>query len=293
MKCSLSLLLLTLLAACGPTSEPDKVQPDQLNNTPLNNTPSNNTPSNNTPSNNTPSNNTPVGDVTVDCVSDFVTGNGNYYALTALVTDAGAQVELVHYLAATPTSDPVEAVVFSALVDDARLTPVEFTLETDEVFLKVERAEGEAMYRGTMSGESEFGDTVPATCWPADITFPASYDATTGGCVDEAGNAATNELPWMFVVRTGFGQCTKFEGQLNQEAFGYPTFDFYDLRGADFNDARLNFADLLRSQLEGADLTTFDYGYANVGGSLDEYTRLPADGECTTDEADNTFTCLR
>lgn len=233
----------------------------------------------------------PVEDVQVDCVSDLVTQGGNYYALSAVVKGTQAEVELVNYRAATPTSDPTELVLWTRAVD-ATFTPRAFAFETQQDFLDVQRDDESQMYRGTMSGNTEFDGPVGVTCWPADLEVGAIYDPATGRCVDELGNEARNNLTWMYAVRTGFGQCATFEGQLNGEAFGYPTFDMMDLRGSDFSAAKLNFADIAVSQFEGADLGTFDFGYTNISGTMDAFTVLP-DADCTVDENETTFSCTR
>lgn len=231
--------------------------------------------------------------VEVECVSELVTHSGNYYALTAKISETETLVEMVHYLAATPTSDPVEETIWSASVD-AEFTAQLFAFQAEEQFLSVEKSPEDGIYRGTMSGETEFEGSMPTvSCWPTDLEHPARYDADTGGCLDELGEEAHNEIPWMVAVRTGFGQCARFEGELTGEAFGYPTFDFLDLRGADFHDAALHFADLTDSQLEGADLRQFDFGYATVSGTVDEHTQFPELAECEVPEDATIFECTR
>ena len=228
--------------------------------------------------------------VAVDCVSELVSSGGNYYALSALVTDDGAFVEMVHHLAATPTSDPEETTVLASDVL-VEFTPRVFAFEAQEQYLDVQKDETEALYRGTMSGRSEFAEQVPVTCWPTALEHAAQYDPATGTCVDEAGNLARNEIPFMVALRTGFGQCTDFVGGLNGDALGYPTFDFIDLRGSDFNQASLHFADLRDVQLEGADLTDFDFGYARLTGTIDEFTSVPTD--CPVSEDGSMLDCTR
>ena len=284
-------LVLVNAASCGVPEKPPLDEPVEIDETTQNNETQEPINADQNPIE-IPDDPVEIDDVAVDCVSDLVTQGGNYYALSAVVTEGQALVEMVHYLAATPTSDPEELVVWTREVP-ARLTAREFAFETDDTFLDVQRADDAAMYHGTMSGNTEFEGPVTVTCWPADIEFAARYDAAAGGCVDELGNAATNDIGWMVAVRTGFGQCATFEGQLNGEAFGYPTFDFIDLRGADFNAAKLNFADLVGVQFEGADLRQFDFGYSTIEGSIDEHTKLPELAECEIESGASSFSCTR
>ncbi len=234
----------------------------------------------------------PEPPVTVECVSELVSGNGSYYALAAEVGPAETLVTMAYHLAATPTSDPEEEAIWGGAVN-AEFTPRLFAFEQDQNFLDVTKSENDGIYRGTMSGSTQFGGAVQVSCWPTALEHPARYDEATGNCLDALGNEARNDIPWMVAVRTGFGQCARFEGELTGEAFDYPTFDFIDLRGADFNSAQLHFAYLQDVQLEGADLRQFDFGYATVSGTIDANTRLPELAECETAAGATTFSCTR
>lgn len=234
----------------------------------------------------------PPTQVSVECVSQLVTHGGNYYALKADIVDGAASVEMVHYLAATPTSDPEEEAIWTGEVA-AEFTAQRFAFTAPEHFLTVSKAPQDPYYEGTMSGQTEFGSDVQVWCWPVGLAHPASYDASSGTCVDASGAPTRNVIPWMVALRTGFGQCATYVGELTGEAFGYPTFDFIDLRGADFNGAALHFANLQDVQLEGADLRQFDYGYAVVAGTIDAHTQLPELGDCAVDETESTLSCTR
>ena len=222
-------------------------------------------------------------------MSDLVTSNGNYYAVRAEVSELETKVELITYLAATPTKDPEEATIWSDTVD-AELTPRLFAFESDEHYLDVEKAPEETMYRGEMSGQTQFGDVVEVTCWPVDLEHPARYEPETGACVDEEGTEVQNDIPWMVALRTGFGQCTSFEGALAGETTS-ATFDFIDLRGADFSGATFRNTTVQEVQLEGADLSEATIENASISGSMDEHTGLPED--CQIEEDGTSFTCVR
>ncbi len=282
--CSI-LAVLVLLVGCGDSDTPKSnngTSPNASDNSTTSNATTNNVASNAT----TPNATTPAETVRIECVSDLVTAGGNYYALTAEITAGEARIELINYLAATPTSDPVEEAIWNDQVA-AQFSPILFSYQTEDHFLEVSKMADESMYRGTMSGETQFGDVVNATCWPVDLEHPASYDAALGSCVDESGEAATNDIPWMVALRTGFGQCTRFEGDLAGETAG-ATFDFIDLRGSDFSAATLELTTVQEVQLEGADLSQITLTSASVSGTKDEHTVLPADG-CQVDG--DTFVC--
>lgn len=275
---------LVLSAGCG---DDDPVEPSANSSAANGATNSNPNGQANVAANAATNNGTTTDPVRVDCVSELVTAGGNYYAVSAEITGVAARVELINYLAATPTSDPVEESVWNDEVA-AQFSPVAFAYQTDEHFLDVTKDEAEDFYRGTMSGENSFGDAVDVTCWPVDLEHAAAYDTESGECFDAAGEPAANDIPWMVALRTGFGQCTVFEGSLAGEATG-ATFDFIDLRGSDFSGATLRSAVVQEVELGGADLSQLTIESATISGTKDSFTLLPADG-CQDDG--DTFTCF-
>lgn len=131
-------------------------------------------------------------------------------------------------------------------------------------------------------------------CWQEEQYLPARYDADSGKCLTKDGVEAMNDVPFLFVRGTGWGQCTELAGQLNEEAFGYPSFVGLDLRGAVLDGAALHFANILDARLEGADLANFSFGYATVSGSIDEHTVVPADMFCDAPDAGSErFECMQ
>jgi hypothetical protein len=295
LKTGIGVVALALaLGACGSDADDaDDPNASTINNTTANNSTTNNATTNNSTNGTTVSstpnvaaNNMATGGVRVACVSDLVTTNGNYYAVLAEITAGQARVELINYLAATPTSDPVEESIWNEQVA-AQFSPVVFAYQTNEHFLDVSKTADETMYRGTMSGTSQFGDSVNATCWPVDIEYPANYASDSGTCVDSEGNRATNDIPWMVALRTGFGQCVSFEGELAGQTTS-ATFDFIDLRGADLSGATLRSTTVQDVQLEGADLSGITLESASISGTKDAFTVLP---EAGCDDQGDTFTC--
>ena len=90
---------------------------------------------------------------------------------------------------------------------------------------------------------------------------------------------------------TGNGQCADLRWvELNEGEYQHAELVGWDLRGADLESAQLFFADLVDAQLEGANLGTLDYGYADITGSIDDFTDLPVEG-CELEE--DAMSCRR
>jgi hypothetical protein len=123
----------------------------------------------------------------------------------------------------------------------------------------------------------------PVTCWdPAELfssPLLSRYDRAKGRCLDAAGQPRLNRLPIELVRETGFGECADLSGlALNGDDFGYPFLGWWSLQGARLDGAMLHFAELSGASLAGADLRGMEFGYASISGSVDEHTRVPADG---------------
>ncbi len=239
----------------------------------------------------------------MDCVSDFVSHNGNYYSATVIETAAGSEVEIsLHRLAIAQATgfggeeqQPASSEIVWSDVVESRLVDGFFGFETPDMFLVAQATERRGLFTGSIGGESEMHVHVPigVTCWSAEFELPATYDPATGGCVDDSGQPSRNDVPFVFARHTGFGQCSTFEGQLNEEAFGYPSFIDLDLRGSDLNAAALNFAHFIDVDLRGADLSNFSFGYSTVRGQVDDNTKLPADMWCSGAVDGDAFNCTQ
>ena len=70
---------------------------------------------------------------------------------------------------------------------------------------------------------------------------------------------------------------------INEEDFSHADLVGWNLRGAVLSGATLHFANLIDAELEGADLSELEYGYADITGTTDRHTRLPVVG-CSLDE---------
>lgn len=130
------------------------------------------------------------------------------------------------------------------------------------------------------------------------------YNADNGKCVDKDGAEGFNhpEPARMFPPGTGPGknngaisnidvQCTDFSDfNFNLYiGFSYTKFASWNMSGAKFNDAKFHFADMVNCDLKGADLSKLDFGYTNISGDTDKYTKLPSGCE----NKDNKATCRR
>ncbi len=72
---------------------------------------------------------------------------------------------------------------------------------------------------------------------------------------------------------------------LNEGFLGSPTWIGMDLRGAKLGGASLHFANVLDASLEGTKFDGFEFGYAQVTGTIDEHTEW-LDENCTVDGSD-------
>lgn len=231
----------------------------------------------------------------VECASDFVAHDGTHFAVRVEAADDGTSVEVREVTPAT-SSQPdgsetsTEEIIWADQVPTT-LREGFYGFETADMWVVAEATDQPGILRGRMQGESQFADAVEVTCWTDDLPVPARYE--DGACVDESGAPARNELPFAYVQRTGFGQCTTLAGELNGDAFGYPVFAGLDLRGADLREAKLHFAAIVDARFEGADLSSFEFGYATVSGSVDEHSTVPDATFCDAATDGDRYECTR
>jgi hypothetical protein len=163
-------------------------------------------------------------------------------------------------------------------------------------------AKSGAFYFGTLGEEAWTVHNERAlTCWdPAEVfgsgwgvpgALPATYDWSTGECANQDGETALNQVPIEFVRETGFGACADLRGvDLNGDDFGYPTLSWWSLQGANLDGANLFFAELEGAALHGTRMKGLNFGYANIQGSVDDFTDLP-EHSCTLNEGPGGGSC--
>ena len=94
-----------------------------------------------------------------------------------------------------------------------------------------------------------------------------------------------------FVRETGDGNCVDLgEQNLEEENYGYPVWDGFDLRGADLGASAMHFAEISDADFSGAILEGFDFGYVWLSGTVDAHTQLP---ESCDPAEDDWFECVR
>lgn len=112
--------------------------------------------------------------------------------------------------------------------------------------------------------------------------FVYCYDQQTGECRDDGGNVGFNTIDAIELKTTRMGQCGNFQGAIFPYALDEnenPTgpYENVDLRGADLKGSRIEqLYKKLTGRFEGADLSTFHFGYTVVTGEVDSHTKLPA-----------------
>jgi hypothetical protein len=116
-------------------------------------------------------------------------------------------------------------------------------------------------------------------CWEPGIEALFRYDPDSGLCTDDNGEVGTNPWSLPMVRDTGDGQCTDLRwNELNEGEYQNANLSGWDLRGADLESSQLYFSNLVDAQLEGANLSTLEYGYADISGTIDDFTDLPSEG---------------
>jgi hypothetical protein len=114
-----------------------------------------------------------------------------------------------------------------------------------------------------------------------------SYQSSTGKCQDASGKPGLNKVD-VDKVRsskncecadlTGIDLVDLLPGITEANRFAYNELNGYNFRGADLSKAKIIFNNLEKCDFSGANLTGFSYGYSTIGGTVDQYTRLPGGG---------------
>ncbi len=124
------------------------------------------------------------------------------------------------------------------------------------------------------------GLSLPISCVQGEVE--PVYRYSEGRCVDSSGAEGLNHWPIELVRELASGECNEFSGvALGEGLMDYAVLENWNLRGARLDEADLVFARLTDAQLEGAQLEHIRYGYAWISGTVDVYTRVPAEG-CRT-----------
>lgn len=120
------------------------------------------------------------------------------------------------------------------------------------------------------------------------------YDAARG-CIDKQGRTGLNQLESNVVFRPDPGgvegrmtlsdrdaECVDLRGVAFEQYVGlnYAELRRWNLRGADLSGAKFFFANLLEADLRGTRLRDLSFGYARIEGVIDARTTLPPEHLC-------------
>ena len=143
------------------------------------------------------------------------------------------------------------------------------------------------VYTGYGSLGRSFG--IEMSCWDADLEPDFIYDGETGTCINADGEIGMNPWPIHMVRERLDGECVSLSStMINEEDYSHADLVGWNLRGAIFSGSTLHFANLIDAELEGADLSELEYGYADITGTTDQHTRLPLSG-CSLDDSGDLF----
>ena len=82
-----------------------------------------------------------------------------------------------------------------------------------------------------------------------------------------------NTIPYPVIRDRQDGECAAILVALNDGDFGSPLLTGWNLKGAELGYSSLHFANLLGAHLQGADLYDFQFGYAQITGTVDSHTQ--------------------
>jgi uncharacterized protein YjbI with pentapeptide repeats len=115
------------------------------------------------------------------------------------------------------------------------------------------------------------------------------YQVSTGKCVNCRGEEGLNGYDESYIESTKDAECFNLRGRelilLHREismpwSLAYDTLEGYNFRGADLDTAILYFNKIHNADLRGTNLSTLRYGYAVINGAIDQFTKLPENGDC-------------
>lgn len=113
-----------------------------------------------------------------------------------------------------------------------------------------------------------------------------TYNSNTGKCENCDGIEGYNEFDVQNIQATSNAECLNLSGKKlvylldtskieNFNEFGNNQIIAHNFKGCQFDSAQLFFNDILNGDLEGANLSKIEYGYAIISGHIDEHTILP------------------
>jgi len=123
-----------------------------------------------------------------------------------------------------------------------------------------------------------------------EICTQFKYDERTGSCKDCSGKPGFNSVDFDVIRKTKNAECLTLHktemilllhDTANRSHLGYETLEGYNFKGSIFDSCQLFFNFIRKSDFRGADLRTLQYGYAEVIGLTDNYTKIPIKGTVT------------
>lgn len=106
------------------------------------------------------------------------------------------------------------------------------------------------------------------------------YDPKLGRCVDQSGTHGHNSVLVEDLQKNGDGECADLSGMDLDDSLNYNTWKSWNLKGAILTQSKLYFGNIEDAELQGADLESFQYGYAHIFGKTDSFTITPSAGRC-------------
>lgn len=103
------------------------------------------------------------------------------------------------------------------------------------------------------------------------------YNLETGSCENGAGKTGLNDIPLREVIASKDGECVRFRGMISKPGGIHRDGDFdrLNFKGADFNEAMLNYVVINDADLRGAKMRDFQFGYGQFWGRIDQFSELP------------------
>jgi hypothetical protein len=128
-----------------------------------------------------------------------------------------------------------------------------------------------------------------------------TYNVHNGRCENISGEVGFNEFDVDFIRKTKDCECVKLskieildlagDTIAIPQRLAYYKLTGYNFKGSVLDSCELFFNYIVRSDLRGADLSTLQYGYAFVTGRVDDFTKVPVEGQVTFH--DDSVTCYR
>ena len=107
------------------------------------------------------------------------------------------------------------------------------------------------------------------------------YDAKAGICKNGSGTVGLNPYQLAVIQDSKNAECVDLSGvdlillEKSKVAFSNDSLIGWNFKGAFFFNASLHFNHIVKAQLEGADMSQVDFGYAFTNGKVDKFTKPP------------------